>query len=408
MLTRPLARTAKLARAGVRATVGLAVRGAGSSAEDLVDTLGDLRGLAAKIGQMASYIEGMVPDDARAAEAFGRLRARTTVSPATEVRAIVEFDLGGSIDERFTAWEDVPLASASLGQVHRAALPDGTDVAVKVLHPGIREAVAADLGQAERIGRFASLVARGFPVDALIDEIRTRLNDELDLTTEARHQSTYAAAFDGDPAIAIPKVYPAWSSSRVLTSGFAEGLPLEEAIHASVALRTAWSVAVWRLFVDGALRTGLLHGDPHPGNLMFRSDGTIVGLDFGCVQPLDDDAMASFRALLAAGLDAPGQIAGRLARIQGPGRLTEAMAPAWVAILAPLSTRPFRIEKSLARQVAVAIRASKDPRVSLLNQGVRIPPWFLLSHRTFLGLISVLAQLDAPADYAASTRAALG
>ena len=403
-MTRPLARTARLARAGVRATVGLAVRGAGSAAEDLVETLGDLRGLAAKVGQMASYVEGIVPADPVAAAAFARLRTETTLTPSSEIRAIVEEDLG---PDAFSTWVDTPLASASLGQVHRATLHDGTDVAVKVLHPGIREAVAADLGQAENIGRVAGLLARGIPVDALLEEVRARLTDELDLATEARHQAAFAAAFDGDPAITVPTVWPDRSSGRILTSRFAEGWSLEEAAAAPVALRSAWSVAVFRLFVDGALRTGLLHGDPHPGNLMFRPDGGIVGLDFGCVQPLDDDAMAHLRALLAAGLDRPDAIPDRIGRIQGHGRLAEAMAPAWQAILAPLGRVPYTVDRPLALRIAAAVRASKDPRIALRSDPGRVPPWFLLSHRTFIGLVSVLSRLNAPADYATPTRAAL-
>lgn len=404
MLVRPFSRTARLARAGVRATVGLAVRGAGSAADDLVDTLGDLRGLAAKVGQMASYVEGMVPTDPKAAAAFARLRTHTTVTPAAEIRAIVEEDLG---PDAFATWDDTPLASASLGQVHRATLADGTDVAVKVLHPGIREAVAADIDQAGNIGRLASVVARGIPVDALLEEIRARLNDELDLATEARNQAAYAAAFDGDPAIAVPTVFPGHCSGRVLTTRLAEGLALEEAALAPEPLRAAWSVAVFRLFVDGALRTGLLHGDPHPGNLMFRPDGGIVGLDFGCVQPLDDDALAQLRALLSAALDQSDAIGERLGRICGSGRLTDAMVPAWRGILAPLGSVPFRVDRAHALQIAAAVRASKDPRITLRSDRTRVPPWFLLSHRTFIGLLSVLSRLDAPADYAKSTRAAL-
>ncbi|MEZ4238829.1 MAG: AarF/ABC1/UbiB kinase family protein [Myxococcota bacterium] len=408
MLKRPLARTARLARAGLSSARRLATSGAEGAANELVDGLGELRGLAAKVGQMASYLDGVAPEDPRLVAAFARLRARTVTSDPAEIREVVEEDLGAPIAERFARWDDEPLASASLGQVHRAALPDGTEVAVKVQHPGIAEAVAADMSQVDRVASLAKHLARGVPVEDVIAEVRAALLEELDGAAEAAHQAAYVAAFRGDPDVDVPEVFAAWCGPRVLTTRFAEGATLEDVEGAPLALRTGWARATWRLFVDGALRTGLLHGDPHPGNLLYRGDGTLVALDFGSVVALDPEALATLRQLLQAGLDRDeAAIRAVLERVQGPSRLTDAMIPVWQHVLAPLGTAPFRLDRAHGRALTKALIAAKDPRITFRSGNTTVPPWFLLAHRTFMGLVSVLGHLDAPVDYRSPTIAAL-
>jgi predicted unusual protein kinase regulating ubiquinone biosynthesis (AarF/ABC1/UbiB family) len=146
-----LARLASLAKLGVR-TGASALRGddGTGAAEKAAEVLGNLRGLAAKVGQMASYVDGLVPEGQRNAyEASLRaLRSQAPRSSAAEIRGVVEAELDAPIDRLFVTWEDAPVASASIGQVHRATLHDGRVVAVKVQHPNVRQAVESDLASA--------------------------------------------------------------------------------------------------------------------------------------------------------------------------------------------------------------------------------------------------------------------
>lgn len=393
-------RAARLARGALQATSALTAGGAEQATARLVDTLGDLRGLATKVGQMASYIEGMAPTDPKLAAVFATLRAATPPSDPAAVRALVEAELGASIASRFASWDEAPVASASLGQVHRARLPDGTPVAVKVQHPGIEEAVRSDLAQADTIGAAAGLAVRALDVRALLAEVRSRLLDELDYRIEARAQSAFAAAFVDDAAVSVPTVHAGWSSQRVLTTSWVDGVELEAATSGSAALRARQASAVWRLFTEGLRRTSLLHGDPHPGNLRFVERG-VIGLDFGCVQPMSPDEVRTFDGLLAAAAVGPRAVHDHLGGMLGDGPMLAPVAALWTGVLAPVSADRVHVTIAHARGVADKLRASKDPRLMLRGGGVVLPPWFLLANRTFLGVLSVLARLDVETSYRA-------
>ena len=405
MLTRSGERLTFLARAGVGAARRL-TGGVGAAAEPFADALGDLRGLATKVGQMASYIEGMVPEDPRAAAAFAQLRNHTTHTEPQAIRAVVEEDLGAPVYSLFREWDDTPLASASLGQVHRATLLDGTRVAVKVQHPGIVEAVANDITQAERLGKLIGALASGIPVPDLIREVKARLHDELNYEEEARSQLRYRAAFVDIPGIQVPEVYLPYTSRRVFTSTFVSGLGLDEIRTEVYPLRSARAATLWRVFVEGALRTNLLHGDPHPGNLLFPPEGGLILLDYGCMQPLQVDGITFFTQILKAACQSERDLQQELHHQLGDGKMVEAVIGVWSELLAPLSADTFRVDRPHAQRVASAVRAAKHPSVSF-SRNKPLPPWLLVAHRTFVGLISVLAQLDSPASYRSMTLEAL-
>lgn len=404
--TSGLSRALKLGGAAARAATRLATTGALPAADGLVHTLGDLRGLGAKVGQMASYLEGMSPSP-EVADAFARLRQATTTSPFDEVRAVIERELEQPLDALFRDVDPTPLASASLAQVHRATRHDGRVVAIKVLHPGIHEAVDADLRQVDRVAGVAGAVIRGMPVDALIEEVRERLLDELDLRLEAWNQETYALAFDDDPDVRVPEVHPDLSAASVLTSDLVTGATLDDAAGWPGPDRDRLATSLWRLFIEGALATRLLHGDPHPGNLLPQPGGGLIALDFGCVQPLRPPDALQLRQLLRAGLTSDAAIADELRHLQGEGALTEAFIPAWQALTLPLRSRAARFDRPRAREVMARIQAAKDPRLVLRDTGLHMPPWWVLAHRTLIGLVSVLARLDANPDLAEATARAM-
>lgn len=404
--TTRLSRAARLARTGLRTTAALA-SGGEAWAESLADGLGELRGLATKVGQMASYMEGMVPADPRAMAAMARLRAGAATSEPAAVRAVVEEELGAPVGELFATWEDTPLASASLGQVHAATLADGREVVVKVQHPGVADAVASDLAQAHAVAATVGAMARGMPVEAILAEVEARLAEELDYRAEARFQAAYASAFAGDAEVAVPEVIADRSAGRVLTATRGYGASVDEATGADEALRKAWVRSTWRAFVEGALRTGLLHGDPHPGNLLLQPDGGLVLLDYGCVQPLDDGEREQLVRLLAAcTTGGEADVHAALVAIAGPGPMVDALVPVWRECL-PAAGRPTRVDRARAQRIGQAMMYAKRPSVAFRGGARGFPPWFALAHRTFLGLASAVAPLDVAVDLGGLTALAL-
>jgi len=179
-----LGRFVRLAGVGARSGVSL-LRGSSAAdvaAEKAAEMLGTLRGLAAKAGQMASYVDGMIPEAQRDAyeTAMKSLRSAAPTSSPAAIRKIIEEDLQAPIDKLFVEWEDKPFASASIGQVHRARLEDGREVAVKVQHPGIVSAVESDLQNADVLGGMVSVLGpKELDPKAVLAELRTSFTDRI-------------------------------------------------------------------------------------------------------------------------------------------------------------------------------------------------------------------------------------
>ena len=228
-----LKRLVRMAGVGARAGAGFVLSKSGvDAAEYAADVLGTLRGLAAKVGQTLSYVDGIVPEAQRESyeRAMAKLRNAAPHSSSEAIRHVVEEELGGPVERLFASFDPEPFASASIGQVHRARLPDGRAVAVKVQHPGIATAVESDLKNAGIVERLvATFAPKGVKPKAAYDEVAKRFREELDYELEAEHQRAFAAFHAGDPKISIPAVIGERSARRVLTSELSEGLSLEQA-----------------------------------------------------------------------------------------------------------------------------------------------------------------------------------
>ncbi|MDI1484309.1 AarF/ABC1/UbiB kinase family protein [Polyangium sp. y55x31] len=411
-----LGRLARLAAVGARTGASL-IRGtsaADTAANKAAEMLGTLRGLAAKAGQMASYVDGMVPEAQREAyeTAMRKLRNAAPTSSPAAIRARVEEELGAPIDALFAEWDEQPFASASIGQVHRARLESGREVAVKVQHPGIEKAVESDLENADALGGMVAMLGpKRLEPKAVLAELRARFTEELDYELEARRQRAFTALHRDDPAIRIPEVITERSSKRVLTSELVRGKTLEEACEADLAIREKYADTLWRFVFKGNLVGGMFNADPHPGNYLFQDDGSIIFLDFGCVQPIEGDRLTLARELHLAALrrDEPafGEIAAKILLTEGG--VYERMAVAYSRrCFEPIFASPFRITRSYAASLVDGIRDMKN-EVLLKKDGnfVQLPPGMLFMNRLQFGFYSVLARLDVAIDYAAVEEAFL-
>jgi predicted unusual protein kinase regulating ubiquinone biosynthesis (AarF/ABC1/UbiB family) len=406
-------RLARLAAAGARSGAGFVLsKGSERAAHSAAEALGNLRGLAAKVGQMASYVDGVVPEAHREAyeTAMGRLRAAAPTSKPDEVRALVEEELGAPIDELFAEWQDTPLASASIGQVHtarvRGGASDGLEVAVKVQHPGITKALEADLANAGIVEQMAGAMgARRFNSKAVLGVIRQRFREELDYRLEAERLRYFRELHAHDDRIHVPAVVAERSSGRVLATELVRGEPFERACEADEALRQQWARTLWRFVFRGNLRGGMFNADPHPGNYIFHEEGRVSFLDFGCVQPISEMHRTNARAMHRAAIDRDEEafrLAARAMIGTKPGKFEELLLGYVRGTFETLWNRPYRITRPYAaslvdgfKEAGQVARKMKDHEITPVSEDL-----FFINRLQF-GFYSVLARLDVEVDYAA-------
>ena len=265
-------------------------------AERYAEVLGNSKGALMKAGQMLSIlpIGSSVPAENRAAfqAALARLQADAPPMAPELAAEVIESELGKPPDTLFAEFSPTPVAAASIGQVHAARLHDGRPVAVKVQYPGVAEAIRSDLRNTELMLVFFQLIRSVAPALSRSDprvtakEISDRIREELDYRNEAKNQIFFADAYRGHPFIRIPEVVPEYSTGKVLTQEFAQGLAWSEALHADQELRSSWGEIVYRFGWGSMVRLAMFNADPHPGNYIFHDDGTVTFLDFGCVKQM--------------------------------------------------------------------------------------------------------------------------
>jgi len=409
-----LARLTNMARVGVR--TGMSVLGGGEgtgAAEQAAALLGNLRGIAAKVGQMASYVDGMIPEQQRAAyeRVLSSLQTATANSPFGEVQALLEAELGRSLEQAFAEFEPEPMASASIGQVHRARLHDGRAVAIKVQHPGIEQAIEADLKSAGSLTSVISLLGpRTMNPESAFEEVAERFREELDYEHEAAQQVAFAEMHRDDPRIHVPAVIASHSSKRVLCSELATGHSFSEAIAAEPSLRRSYAELLWHFVFKGVLQHGRFNADPHPGNFLFYPDGRITFLDFGCIQVLAPHQLQSARQMhgsTVAGDEAAFRRAAAVISETTPGPYeTELLGYLW-RCYEPLKHRPFHMTAEYVSGVVRGIQDLKGHMLRKTSNVTPIPRGLLFTNRLQFGFYSVLARFDVPADYAGITRALL-
>lgn len=269
-------------------------------ARDLVNTSGKLKGAFMKVGQILSTQYDLLPQ-----EMTSLLADLQSSAPPMEWRLVeeqVRRELGGAPEDLFASFDRKPLSAASLGQVHRASLKDGTPVAVKVQYPGIDEAVRADLENSDTLVKMARVFMRDVDVRTALEELHEHLLLELDYTLEAKNIADFLAAYEGDPEVAIPAVYPELSTARVLTMDYLEGYKITEIMNAGAdpELKVWLAEKLLDFHWNQMFVHGIMHADPHPGNYFILAGPRLGLLDYGCVRRYSPEFIADFKALTRA------------------------------------------------------------------------------------------------------------
>ena len=414
-----LRRFSKLARAGARAGSSILLGSTRSpsstakSAEKMASLLGDMRALGAKVGQMLAYVDGVLPPDQQAifAHHLKPLLEHTPTSSTDQIEAVITHDLGAPLTDLFSHFEPVPIASASIGQVHRATLPDGTEVAVKVQHPGIDEALRQDLDNLSAFEGILGVVGGKFGAVDLLREARDRFLEELDYHQEAKNQNEFNHFFRDNPHIIVPDVIASRCGPRVLTTRFVHGHSFDQAAAATEPERAAWCATLWRFVYEATLIGHMFNADPHPGNYRFAPDGEVIFFDFGCVQRQSPERSALARRAhwAAIHLDEPAFFDACRALMGLRGGQWEAAALDYMRLcFEPQFSSPFRMDRDYVRQVVGMLQELKFEAMRIRDDSfVPLQEGMLFVNRLQFGFYSVLAALDVTVDYASIERSYL-
>lgn len=268
------------------------------TAEDVTRTMGEMKGAVMKLGQIISLMTGVVPDEVAAQLASLQANAPPMAYPLVEQVFAGEF--GAPPHKVFRSFEREPFAAASIGQVHRARLRDGTPVAVKVQYPGVREAITADLAN---VGLMVSLVgafSRGLDANQIVRDLKEGIAGELDYLNEAASQQRFYDAFAGHAFIRVPRVYHELTTSRILTQEYLSGRPFAAAREMPQGDRDRIGEIIFRYAFGSIYRHALFNGDPHPGNYILLDDGAVAFVDYGCVTEFDARTIEGFRRIIRA------------------------------------------------------------------------------------------------------------
>lgn len=274
----------------------------------IVDRSAELRGAFMKLVQMLSMRADLFPPEVLAV--LSTVQSAVPPMPYELIRAQIEQELGAAPERLFRSFEKEAFAAASLGQVHRAVLPGGQRVAVKVQYPGVEATVSQDLANVRSLLRVLARVAREVtrrPVDVreVTEELEARLSEELDYRREAESVQRFRQLLADDPEVIIPRVYPSRSSRRVLTLELIEGYPIMEVLAPGVdaELRDWVAIKYFRLVWRQLFEFGLVHTDPHPGNYLVTYHPRLAILDFGSVREFPEPIRAAYLELARAVVD---------------------------------------------------------------------------------------------------------
>ncbi|OTG65348.1 ABC transporter [Acinetobacter sp. ANC 4470] len=264
----------------------------------IADTLGEMKGAVMKVGQIASQYKDVFPPEV--ARAIAKLQRQAPAMPFAEIKAQVEKELGKPLHQIFKSFDEQPFAAASIGQVHKALLPNSQQVVVKVQYPGVDEACESDLKQVRLALRLMGVLKVDRKLqDQLFKEIQESLDNELNYEIEAQNLKVARTFHQSlDSKIIIPQVYKDYSSRHVLTLSLEQGESIETASTWSQATRNELGRRLFRAIGQEIFYLKRFHCDPHPGNFAFREDGYVIIYDYGGVKTLSSVTVQHFKQLI--------------------------------------------------------------------------------------------------------------
>lgn len=375
------------------------------TAEAVAERLGEMKGALMKLGQMASYLDEGLPEPVRTA--LGQLRSQAPPMSAELAAGVIEEELGAPPEQLFIEWDPSPIAAASIGQVHRALIVDphnGAEraVAVKVQYPGVKEAVSADLANADLLGAILKQGFGGLEPTEMVEEIRERLTEELDYRIEAHNQHAFAAYYRDHPHFHVPAVFDHLSTSRVLTTELATGRPFEEVVTWAQHERDLAAEAIFRFVFRSLYRFHAFNGDPHPGNYLFQPGGRVTFLDFGLVKHFTAVEVDVFQRMITAAVIDPDPAVYR--RTIEEAGLLQPGAPVDTVEAGQYFSRFYEavredVETVWTPEYASSIVRHTFDRSSPIAQYATVPRSFVFIQRINLGLYAILGQLRAEGNY---------
>ncbi|MCF6245990.1 MAG: AarF/UbiB family protein [Desulfobacula sp.] len=359
-------------------------------------TLEELGPTFIKMGQVLSSRPDLIPPDLL--NEFTKLQDNVPAFDFEQVKAIIASEFGKSYDQIFDSMQKTPLASASIGQVHKATLFDNSEVAVKVQRPGIRKTIEADL---EIMLHLASIMENNieevafFKPVKIVEEFARTLEKELDYAIEALSMEQMAGQFEKDPAIHIPRVYRSQSSERVLTMAFIKGIKADDiaAIEKNGLDRQKLTRRGADFIMKQVFEHGFFHADPHPGNIFVLKGNIICPIDFGMTGFIDKNTRELFADLIHSIATKKFRLTARL-----------------LCELAEFEIQPdlTRLEKEISFFVSTHLsKALKDIKTArMMNRflelcatyDLRIPPDFFLMMKAFISIEGVAKTLDPDFD----------
>jgi predicted unusual protein kinase regulating ubiquinone biosynthesis (AarF/ABC1/UbiB family) len=373
------------------------------TAEQVTEALGQMKGAMMKLGQMASYLDQGLPEHVRTA--LADLQHNAPPMSAELAADMIVQELGDAPEVVFAEWDPRPIASASIGQVHRAMTHDGHAVAVKVQYPGVAEAVAADLDNAGLIFAGLGQVFGGLDHRSLVAELRERLLEELDYRIEADNQQLFVDTYEGHPTIHVPAVFHDLSTQKVLVTEMADGVRWSELLTWTQEERDLAAETLYRFAFGSLYRMAAFNGDPHPGNYLFRPGGHVTFLDFGLVKHFTEAELDEFAEMIRHIVVDPDPAAFR-ATVEHIGLLPPGLPVTDDEMVDYLGhfyefvadDGEYRITPEYASETVRRFFDTSGP-YAVMQKAANLPPSFVVIQRISLGLYALFGDLRATGNW---------
>ncbi len=370
-------------------------------AGELKAALGGLKGPLMKAAQLLATIPDALPPEY--ARELSQLQANAPAMGWAFVRRRMASELGPDWQAKFATFDKEASFAASLGQVHRATLKDGTPVAAKLQYPDMASALEADLNQLKLVFAVGQRFDPAIRTDEIHAEITSRLREELDYRREAKHVALYRHMLRDEPQVHVPDVVASHSTDRLLTMGWLDGEPLLNWKTRSQEERDALAIAMFRAWYVPFYYYGVIHGDPHLGNYSVRPDGSVNLMDFGCVRIFPPrfvrGSIELYRALMTDD-EARAVAAYEDWGFTGLSREMIQVLNRWAAFLyGPLmDDRPRRLTEGMAEGYGREMAQNVFGELRKMG-GVRPPREFVFMDRAAIGLGSVFIHLRASINW---------